>query len=210
MYGQSCREVRRGGVVTLRFGGASLCWGRSVIFHSHWSAGIPKVRWVHLARQYKALPRPWLPLRIDSSKSRYFRSHVPGGWGRPARPPWCTCRGLGCVGGGGVVGGEKGVSAVHHPVVSWCVVVGGAEGVVQIVHEGHVRGGGWLLVVVGGDVPQDVVPKVAQGGYPGYPCFPLPLSGVAGGSAGRAVGHVGLAVAGAALGVRPLRHGVFD
>ena len=43
-----------------------------------------------------------------------------------------------------------------------CVVVGGGEGVVQIVHEGHVRGGGWLLVVGGGDVPRDVVPEVAQ------------------------------------------------
>ena len=44
-------------------------------------------------------------------------------------------------GGGGVVGGEEGVGAVHHPVASWCVVVGGGEGVVQIVHEGHVLGG---------------------------------------------------------------------
>ena len=68
---------------------------------------------------------------------------------------------------------------MHHPVASWCVVVGGGEGVVQIVHEGHVRGGGWLPVVGGGDVPRDVVPEVAQGGHPGYPCFPLPLFGVA-------------------------------
>ena len=111
-------------------------------------------------------------------------------------------------GGGGVVGGEEGVGAVHHPVVSWCVVVGGGEGVVQIVHESHVRGGGWLPVVGGGDVPRDVVPEVAQGGHPGYPCFPLPLFGVAGGGAGWGVGHVGLAVAGAALGVLPLWHGV--
>ena len=56
------------------------------------------------------------------------------------------------MGGGGVVGGEEGVGAVYHPVVSGCVVVGGGEGVVQIVHEGHVRGGGWLLLVGGGDV----------------------------------------------------------
>ena len=109
-----------------------------------------------------------------------------------------------------VVGGEEGVGAVHHPVAGWCVVVGGEEGVVQIVHEGHVRGGGWLAVVGVGDVPRDVVPEVAQGGHSGYPCFPLPLFGVAGSGAGWGVGHVGLAVAGAALGVHPLRHGVSD
>ena len=112
--------------------------------------------------------------------------------------------------GGSVVGGEEGVGAVHHPVVSWCVVVGGGEGVVQIVHESHVRGGGWLPVVGGGDVPQDVVPEVAQGGHPGYPCFPLPLFGVVEGGTGWVVGHVGLAVAGAALCAVPLRHGVSD
>ena len=114
------------------------------------------------------------------------------------------------MGGGGVVGGEEGVGAVHHPVVSWCVVVGGGEAVVQIVHESHVRGGGWLPVVGAGDVPRDVVPEVAQGGYPGYPCFALPLFGVVGGGAGWGVGHVGLTVAGVALGVVPLRHGVSD
>ena len=65
----------------LRFGGTSLCWGRSVTFHSHRSAGIPQVRWVHLARQYIALPRPWLPLRIESSVSRDLRSYVPQRWG---------------------------------------------------------------------------------------------------------------------------------
>ena len=50
--------------------------------------------------------------------------------------------GPGLCGGGGVVGGQEGVGAVYHPVASWCVVVGGGEGVVYIVHEGHVRGGG--------------------------------------------------------------------
>ena len=67
---------------------------------------------------------------------------------------WVVC-------GGGVVGGEEGVGAVYHPVVCGCVVGGGGEGVVQIVHEGHVRGGGWLLLVGCGDVPRDVVPEVA-------------------------------------------------
>ena len=68
---------------------------------------------------------------------------------------WCgeVCRvGAWVVWGGCVVGREEGVGAVHHLVASWCVVVGVGEGVVQIVHEGHVRGGGWLLVVRGGDV----------------------------------------------------------
>ena len=184
MYGQSCRVVGRGGVGPLRFGGASLCWGRSVTTHTNRSVGILQVRWVHLARQYIALPRPWLPLQMESSSSRDLRPACPRCGGHPGRPPWRTCRGLGCVGGGGVVGGEEGVGAVYHPVVGGCVVVGGGEGVVQIVHEGHVRGGGWLLVVGGGDVPRDVVPKVAQGGHPGYPCFPLPLFGVVGGGAG--------------------------
>ena len=59
MYGQSCRVVGRGGVGPLRFGGASLCWGRSVTTHTHRSVEIPQVRWVHLARQYIALQRPW-------------------------------------------------------------------------------------------------------------------------------------------------------
>ena len=43
MYGQSCRKLVREGVAPLRFGGASLCWGRSVTFHSHRSLGIPQV-----------------------------------------------------------------------------------------------------------------------------------------------------------------------
>ena len=42
MYGQSCRVVGRGGVGPLRFGGASLCWGRSVTNHTHRSVGIPQ------------------------------------------------------------------------------------------------------------------------------------------------------------------------
>ena len=70
-----------GGLGPLRFGGASLCWGRSLTTHTHRSVGIPQVRWVHLARQYIALPRPWLPLRMESSVSRDLRSHVPQMWG---------------------------------------------------------------------------------------------------------------------------------
>ena len=208
MNGQSCRVVGRGGMGPLRFGGAPLCLGRSVTFHSHWSVGIPQVLWIHFARQYIALPRPWLPLRMESSVSRDLRSHVPQKWGSSGSSPFCVRVEAWVVRGGGVVGGEEGVGAVHHPVVSWCVVVCGGEGVVHIVHESHVRGGGWLSVVRGGDVPRDVVPQVAQGNHPGYQCFLLPLFGVAGGGAGWGVGHVGLAVAGAALGVLPLRHGV--
>ena len=150
MYGQSCRELGRGGVGPLRFRR-----GCSVTFHSHPSVGIRQVRWVHLARQHMALPRPWLPLRMESSVARDLRSHVPQRWGSSGSYPLVYVSGSGlCWGGGrGVVGGEEGVSAVHHPVASWCVVVGRGEGVVQIVHEGHVRGGGWLLVVRGGDDP---------------------------------------------------------
>ena len=210
MFGQSCRVVGRGGVGPLRFRGASLCWGRSVTLHRHRSVRIPQVRWVHLARQYIAPPRPWLPLRMESSVFKDLRSGVPQMWGSSGSSPQAYVSRPGFWEGGGVVGGEEGVGAVHHPVVSWCVVVGGGEGVVQIVNESHVRGGGGLPVVEDGDVPRDVVPEVAQGGHPGYPCFLLPLFGVVGGGAGCGLCHVGLAVAGAALGAVPLRHGVSD
>ena len=133
--------------------------------------------------------------------SRDLGSHVPQMWGSSGSSPLAYVSGPGLCVGGGVVGGEEGVGAVYHPVVCGCVVVGGGEGVVQIVHEGHVRGGGWLLLVGGGDVPRDVVPEVAQGGHPGYRCFPLQLFGAVGGGGGWGVGHVGLVVAGAALGV---------
>ena len=134
MYGQSFREVGRLGLGPLQYGGGSLCWGRSVTICSHRSVKIPQVRSVHLARQYIALPRPWLPLRIESSVSRDLGSHVPQRWGSPAHPPLCTCRGRGCVWGGGIVGGEEGVGAVRQPVASWCVVVGGGEGVVKVMY----------------------------------------------------------------------------
>ena len=178
--------------------------------HTQRSVGIPQVRWVHLARQYIALPRPWQLLRMEKSVSRDLRSHVPQMWESSGSSPLAYVSGPGLCGGGGVVGGEEGVGAVYYPVVSGCVVVGGGEGVLQIVHEGHVRGGGWPLLVGGWDFPRDMVPEVAQGGHPGYPCFPLPLFGVVGGGAGWGVGHVGLVVAGAALGVHPPRYGVSD
>ena len=80
MNGQSCRQVGRGGVLPVQFGRASFCWGRRVTFHVHRSAGICQDHWVHLARQYIALPRLWLPLRMESSVSRDFRSHLPWIW----------------------------------------------------------------------------------------------------------------------------------
>ena len=40
---------------------------------------------------------------------------------------------------GGVVGGEEGVGTVDQPGVAWCMIVRGGEGVVSVVHEGHVR-----------------------------------------------------------------------
>ena len=99
---------------------------------------------------------------------------------------------------------------MYYPVASWCVLVGGGEGVVYVVHEGHVRGGGWLLVVGGWDVSRDVVPEDAQGGHLVDPCLPFPLLGVARGGVGSGVGHVGLVVASAAPGVHPPQHGLSD
>ena len=99
---------------------------------------------------------------------------------------------------------------MYHPGANWCAVVGGEEGVVYVVHEGHVRGAGWLLVVGGGDVVRDVVPEVAQGGHSADPRLPFPRHGVGLGGAGWGVGHVGLVVVGAALSVHPPRHGVSD
>ena len=80
--------------------------------------------------------------------SRDLGSHVPQMWGSSGSSPLAYVSGPGlCGGGGSLVGGEEGVGAVYHSVVCGCVVGGGGEGVVQIVHEGHVRGGGWLLLV---------------------------------------------------------------
>ena len=101
MYGQSCRVVGRRGVGPLRFGGASLCWGCSVTFHSHRSVGIPQVRWVHLAGQYIPLPRPWFPLRMESSVSRDLRSHVPQRWGSSGSSSLVYVSGLKFCRGGG-------------------------------------------------------------------------------------------------------------
>ena len=100
MYGQSCRVVGRGGVGPLRFGGASLCWGRSVTLQSHWSMGIPQDRWVHLARQYIALPRPWLPLQMESSMSKDLRCHVLQMWGSSDSSPRAYVSRRGFCGGG--------------------------------------------------------------------------------------------------------------
>ena len=173
MYGQTCTVEGRGEVGPLRFGGASLCWGRSVTFHSHRSAGIPQVRWFHLARQYIALPRPWLPLRMESSVSRDLLSHVPqrSGLSGSSTLVYVLMPGLS---GGDVVGGEEGVGAGDHPMGSWCVVVGCGEGVVQIVHEGHAHGGGWLLVVRGGGGPPGRGAGSCSGRPSGLPTFPAP------------------------------------
>ena len=81
MYGQSCIVMGRGGVVPVRFRGASLCRARRVTFHVHCSAGIYQVCWAHLARQYIALPRSWLGPQMVSSVSWDLRSHVPPMWG---------------------------------------------------------------------------------------------------------------------------------
>ena len=62
----------------------------------------------------------------------------------------------------------------------------------------------------GGDVARDVVPEVTQGGHPVDPRPPFPRHGVVWGGAGWELGHVGLLVAGAALGVRLPWLGVSD
>ena len=118
--------------------------------------GISKVRWVHLARQYIALPRFWLRLRMESSVSRDWRSRVPQMWGSSGSS--CLVH--------GVVGGEGGVGAVYHPGAGGCVVVSDGGGAVYVVHEGQVCGWGWLLAVGAGNIARDVVPEVAQGGHP--------------------------------------------
>ena len=179
-------------------------------FHSHRSAGISEVRWVHLARQYIALPRPCLPLWMESSVSRDLRSHVPQMWGLSGFFSLVYVQVPGLSGGGGIVCGKEGVGAVYYQVASWCMVVGGGDGVVYVVREDHVLGGGWLLVVGDGNVSLDMVPEVAQGGHPVDPCILSRLLGVAGAWAWWGMGHVGLLVAATALGVHPPRHGVSD
>ena len=99
---------------------------------------------------------------------------------------------------------------MDQPDVGWWVVVGVVECVVSVVHQGHVRGGSWLLVVGGPDVARDMVPEVAQGGHTVDPSPPFPRHGVRVGGAGLGMRHVGLVVAGAALGVHPPRLEVYD
>ena len=174
------------------------------------SAGLSQVRCVHLTRQYIAFLRSWLRLPMESSVFRDLRLHVPVMWGLSASCSLVYVWGPGLCGGGGVVGREEGVAAVDNPGASGCVVMGGGEGVVYVVHEGHVRGGGWLLSVGVGDVAQDVVREAAQGSHPVDTRLSFPRHGVGWGGAGWGVGNVGLVVAGTALAVHPPRHRVID
>ena len=102
MYGQSCMVVERSGVGPVRLLGASLRWGRRVTFHVNCSWEICQVRWVHLARQYIALPRSWLRLRMESTVSRDLRSHVPQVWGSSGSSCLVYVSGPGLCGGGGL------------------------------------------------------------------------------------------------------------
>ena len=103
-----CHHVRaklqgggaRGGPGPMRFGGASLCWGCSLTFHIHRCVGISQVRWLHLARQYIALPRSWLRLRMESTVSRDLCFHMPQMWGSSGSSSLVYVSGAGLCGGG--------------------------------------------------------------------------------------------------------------
>ena len=153
MYGQSCRVVGRGGGGPLLFSGGFPLLGAQRD-HPH-----PPVRGdppVPLGPLGEAIHRPTKALAAAADGEQRVQGFafprardvgvvrvVPPGVRVEAWVVW----------GGGVVGGEEGVGAVYHPVVSGCVVVNGGEGIVQIVHEGHVGGGGLLPVVRGGMSP---------------------------------------------------------
>ena len=160
------------------FTGASLCWGWRVTFHAKRWAEICQDCWVHLPRQYIALPRPWLALPMDSSVSRIFCLLVPQICRSSGSSSLVYMSGPGLCGVEVVVGGDEGVGAVDHPGASWCVLVGAAGGVVFVVHEGPVRGGGQPRVVGVGDVARDVVPEFAQGGHAVDPRPPFQRHGV--------------------------------
>ena len=180
------------GVGPLRYRGTSLCWGRSVTFNLHRSVEITQVRWVHLARQYIALPRPQLPLRMESSVSRDLCSHVPQSWGSSGSSSLVyVSRRLvvRCVTGGGGVGwgGWSSLSRVGsgdgvffggrgRADSRWCVLAGasvsiGWWGLPRVASVAWSRGGGAggggvgvaLLVVGGAGV------GVALAGGPGFP-----------------------------------------
>ena len=100
MYGQSCRVVGRGRVGPLRFGGASLCWGRSVTVHATSPWGSPRSigsTWRGNTSPYKG---PGCRCGWRAACPRICVPRCPRCGGRPVRPPWRTCRGLGCVRGG--------------------------------------------------------------------------------------------------------------
>ena len=108
-------------------------------FHVHRWARICEDHWVHFATQYIALPRPWLPLRMESSVSRDLCPYVPRMWGSSCSSSLVYVSGPGLCGGGGGCSWRGKVAAVEHPGVAGCVVVGGEEGVNFVLHEGHVR-----------------------------------------------------------------------
>ena len=85
------------------------------------------------------------------------------------------------------------------------MVVGDGEGVVFVVHEGHVRGEARLAVVGGRAIALIAVPEGSQGGHAVDQRPSFQRHRVRGAGVGWGVDHVRLPVAGAARGGHPLR-----
>ena len=125
MYGHSCRVVGRVGVGPLRFwGGLPLLGAQRDHPHPPVRGDLPGL----LGPLGEAIHRPTKALAAAADGEQPVQ-----GFASPRAPDVGVVRvvplgvrvGAWVVWGGGVVGGEEGVGAVYHPVVSGCVVLGG-------------------------------------------------------------------------------------